>query len=267
MSLFCGCTKEKALEEALGKSYYNYLEGYKKGKKGSRSTAKLLTLHKFIAENVKEILENNLKAKFEAFYINGKEVNINGAFYTKRVDVFIGQISNFEVLKDGVKKIHLSIKNPNNLFVFSIKFITSNYKQNANNYFESLIGETVNLKSLGIKFGYLLFLKHPMPYLDRKGVIKKFEEIGEDDILKYYKVFHKRKEIFSPDFLFLGVYKISALMNTSNLEIIGTNIKQIAEKFNRITISRYIPKNTKNCYLISFLSQPFCRFLSETLQA
>lgn len=264
--MFCGCTKEKALEEALRESYYNYLEGYKKGKKGSRSTAKLLTLHKFIAENVKEILENNLKAKFEVFYINGKEVNINGAFYTKRVDVFIGQIGNFEVLKDSAKKIHISIKNPENLFVFSIKFITSNYKQNANNYFESLIGETVNLKSLGIKFGYLLFLKHPMPYLDKVGVIKKFEEISEDDILKYYKLFQKRKEIFSPDFIFLGVYKISALMNRGTLEKEGANIKQIAEKFDRITVFRYIPKNIKNGYLISFLSQPFCRFLWEILQ-
>jgi len=46
----------------------------------------------------------------------------------------------------------------------------------------------------------LLFLKYPLPYLDRNGDIKKFEKIAENDILKYYKLFQKRGEIFSPDF-------------------------------------------------------------------
>ena len=264
MNLFCGCTEEKGLEEALRRSYFNYLEGYKENKKGLRSTQKLLPLHKFVAESIKKSLQDNLKVDFEVFYINGKEVNINGAFYTKRVDVFIGQIGNFEILKG--KKIYISLKNPNNLFVFSVKFITSNFKQNANNYFESLLGETVNLKSLGIKFGHLLFLKYPMPYLENNGDIKKFEEITEDDILKYYKLFQKRNEIFSPNFLFLGIYKINALMNNQNLEIQGTNIKEISVKFNMITISRYIPENIKNRHIICFLSQPFCHFLRETLQ-
>ncbi|MEO0225285.1 MAG: hypothetical protein ABIL76_09380, partial [candidate division WOR-3 bacterium] len=58
----------------------------------------------------------------------------------------------------------------------------------------------------------------------------------------------------------------SALMNRGTLEKEGANIKQIAEKFDRITVFRYIPKNIKNGYLISFLSQPFCRFLWEVLQ-
>jgi len=87
--LFCGCIKEKGLKASLYQSYFNYLMDYLKGKKGSRSTNKLLPLHGFIAKSIKKSLKKNLGTTFDVFYLNGKEVEINGEFFSKRVDIFI----------------------------------------------------------------------------------------------------------------------------------------------------------------------------------
>lgn len=169
--MFCGCIKEEKLAKSLLQSYSNYLIDYLKGKKGSRSTNKLLPLHKFIAESIKENLENNFKTNFDVFYLNGKEVEINGEFSSKRVDIFISKERDYKIIKETEKKVQIYLESPNLSFIFSVKFITSNYKQNSNNYFENLIGECVNLKLKGFKFGHLLFFKYPLPYFDKKGEI------------------------------------------------------------------------------------------------
>ena len=129
MNLFCGCMKEEDLENSLYQSYFNYLKDYLKGKKGSRGTNKLLPLHGFIAKSIKKSLENNFKTTFDVFYLNGKEVEINGEFFSKRVDIFISMKGNYEIVKKAERKVKVYVKNPNLSFIFSVKFITSNYKQ------------------------------------------------------------------------------------------------------------------------------------------
>lgn len=103
--MFCGCIKEEGLKKSLCQSYFNYLRDYLEGKKGSRGTNKLLPLHKFIAESIKEHLEKNLKIDFEVFYLNGKEVEINGEFSSKRVDIFISMKGNYKIVKETEKKV------------------------------------------------------------------------------------------------------------------------------------------------------------------
>jgi hypothetical protein len=263
MSLFCGCIKEEGLKKSLCQSYFNYLRDYMEGKKGSRSTNKLLPLHGFIAKSIKESLENNFKTTFEVFYLNGKEVEIDGKFSSKRVDIFISMKGNYKIVKETEKKVQVDVKNPNFSFIFSVKFITSNYKQNSNNYFENLIGECVNLKLKGFKFGHLLFFKYPLPYFDKEGKITHFEEIEEEDILKYYKLFQNRDKEFSPNFLFLGIYEIVPYYKNEKLEEKGKNIVEIAIKLEDVSIKRILPPSIKTEVLIEFLSQPFCKFLDE----
>jgi hypothetical protein len=264
MSLFYGCIKEKGLKKSLFQSYSNYLRDYLKGKKGSRSTNKLLPLHGFIAKSIKESLENNFKTTFEVFYLNGKEVEIDGEFSSKRVDIFISMKGNYKIVRETERKVKVYVKNPNFSFIFSVKFITSNYKQNSNNYFENLIGECVNLKLKGFKFAHLLFFKYPLPYFDKEGKITKFEEIEEKDILKYYKLFQNRDKEFSPNFLFLGIYEIVPYgKNKLKLEKEGKNIIEIARNLKYALIRRILPPSIKTKTLIEFLSQPFCKFLDE----
>jgi hypothetical protein len=255
-----------------------------KGKKGSRGTNKLLPLHGFIAESIKKSLKKNLGTAFDVFYLNGKEVEIDGEFSSKRVDIFISMKGNYKIVRKTEKKVQVYVKNPNLSFIFSVKFITSNYKQNSNNYFENLIGECVNLKLKGFKFGHLLFFKYPMPYFDKGGQITHFEEIEEEDILKYYKLFQNRDKEFSPNFLFLGIYKIVPYYKNEKLEKEGKNMVEIARnlkyeklekegkniveiarnlKYDLILIERILPSSIKTKTLIEFLSQPFCKFLYE----
>ena len=189
-------------------------------------------------ESIKENLENNFKTTFDVFYLNGKEVKINGEFSSKRVDIFISRKGNYNIVKETKKKVQVYLESPNLSFIFSVKFITSNYKQNSNNYFENLIGECVNLKLKGFKFGHLLFFKYPLPYFDKEGKITNFEEIKEEDILKYYKLFQNKNKEFSPNFLFLGIYE---------------NVVEIARNLKFISIKRTLP------------SQPFCKFLNEII--
>ena len=94
-------------------------------------------------ESIKENLENNFKTTFDVFYLNGKEVKINGEFSSKRVDIFISRKGNYNIVKEAEKKVQVYLESPNLSFIFSVKFITSNYKQNSNNYFENLIDECV----------------------------------------------------------------------------------------------------------------------------
>jgi len=262
--LFCGCIKEKGLRKSLCQSYFNYLRDYLEGKKGSRSANKLLPLHGFIAKSIKKSLENNFKTTFDVFYLNGKEVEIDGEFSSKRVDIFISMKGNYKIVKETEKKVQFDVKSPNFSFIFSVKFITSNYKQNSNNYFENLIGECINLKLKGFKFGHLLFFKYPIPYFDKEGEITHFEEIEEKDILKYYKLFQNRNKEFSPNFLFLGIYEIVTYgKNKLKLEKEGQKIDEIARNLKYALIRRILPPSIKTKTLIEFLSQPFCKFLDE----
>lgn len=82
-------------------------------------------------ESIKENLENNFKTTFDVFYLNGKEVKINGEFSSKRVDIFISRKGNYNIVKETEKKVQVYLESPNLSFIYS------------NNYFENLIGECV----------------------------------------------------------------------------------------------------------------------------
>jgi len=85
---------------------------YLKGKKGSRGTNKLLPLHGFIAKSIKEHLKENLKIDFDVFYLNGKEVEIDGEFSSKRVDIFISMKGNYKIVRETERKVKVYVKNP-----------------------------------------------------------------------------------------------------------------------------------------------------------
>lgn len=95
---------------------------------GNRSNKKLIPIHQFIAEQIQSKLDDNYKI----FSINedktkSKEKTVEGKYYDKNIDIAI------------------TYKNKD-IGGISVKFITGNYQQNANNYFEHLLGETANLK-------------------------------------------------------------------------------------------------------------------------
>ncbi len=62
----------------------------------------------------------------------------------------------------------------------------NNYMQNANNYFENMLGETANIRAANISYFQILILFDKMPYFKKGGNLGKWEEISEETHLKKY---------------------------------------------------------------------------------
>lgn len=80
---------------------------------GARGTEKLKPIHLFLAKTLQNIFGKN----YETHYLgeNSKELTVEGKYYPKDVDITV-------------------IHNQKPVFCLGLKFVTSNYKQNANNY-------------------------------------------------------------------------------------------------------------------------------------
>ena len=157
---------------------------------GSRSTKKLLPIHGFIENKLRELIIAKYGTisgyELKSIY-SGKESNVKGLLYNKNVDVCI--------TKD---------KKP--VYVVSLKSIQSNFKQNNNNYFESMLGEAVNLISSNIVFrqadsveaqdivenymgfAYLTVLPNEVFYYKKNKDVKNIEKIMMANVDKYLKL-------------------------------------------------------------------------------
>ncbi|MBU4082435.1 hypothetical protein KKB98_00575 [Patescibacteria group bacterium] len=167
---------------AIKKSFSAY---NKKG--GARSTKKLVPIHKFLSKTILKELDRSFSIKSLGIG-DGKELKFYGKYYPKNLDI--------AVLKDNAA-----------IATTSFKFITSNYKQNANNYFENLLGETANIRRRGIGFAHFLVLRGHTPYFSKnkgnlRGKERKNPEIlNERNLRKYIKLFQDLDFPHKPDLL------------------------------------------------------------------
>ncbi len=170
---------EEKFLEALTESFriYRKLESIKKGK-GARSTKKLRPLHKFFGE----FLTNVWGDEFEIAYLgdNTKEKTVFGKYYPKDIDISVS-------------------RNNQVIFCLGIKFVTSNYKQNANNYFETMMGETANIQAASVPYAHFIVLRYKTPYYGKNETIpSKFETLNEEDLAKYLKLATDAKQAHRP---------------------------------------------------------------------
>jgi len=158
----------EAIKEAL-KAYVGL-----EGKRAERSNVKLKPLHM----KIKNDLESRLKSEIGSFKelslvsldINPErdmEDSIEGRYYTKKVDISI---------RLGGKSIG----------AIGVKFVISNYMQNANNYFENMLGETANIRTANIPYFQVFIMFDKMPYFESKGKFRRWEHIDEKTHLKKY---------------------------------------------------------------------------------
>lgn len=167
--------------KAINASFVAY---NKKG--GARSNKKLIPIHKFLSETLSGKLKDGYSIKSLGIG-DGKEATIDGKYYPKDLDVAI--------FKDN--KIVATI---------SFKFVTSNYKQNANNYFEGLMGETANIRRKNIGFAHFLVLRGHTPYYSKnkgnlRGKQRGIEIISEKHLQKYIKLFNDMDFPHKPDLM------------------------------------------------------------------
>jgi len=165
-------------------------EGYKKYLTvHPRSTQKIVPMHRCLSE----IISQKLGGEAAGFTIksngigNNKEFPFEGKYFSKYVDIAV-------------------LHNNQPISGLGFKFITSNYKQNSNNYFEGMLGETANLKRADFLYGQILVFKHKMPYYSSdKKTFTKIEHINENNIAKYVKLHNDTASLLyhKPDILFL----------------------------------------------------------------
>lgn len=184
---------------------------------GNRSNKKLIPIHQFIAEQVKEKLGND----FDIFSINqdkskSKEKTVEGKYYDKNIDIAI------------------TYKNKD-IGGISVKFITGNYQQNANNYFEHLLGETANLKRNNYSYSSIYIVPKYLPYYKNNKILSRIEEINSNNLLKYLKISKEDKELCHvPDMFFIF------MVDTGTKDFLQKNIGQkVANNDIQYAISSY----------------------------
>ncbi|MCS6794795.1 MAG: hypothetical protein RMJ97_01680 [Raineya sp.] len=181
---------ERAFLEALSESFVKYLEH------GPRSTEKLKPLHTFWANFLQETFGEN----FQIHHLNNKELTIEGKYYPKDVDI--------AVTCKGKP-----------VFCMGIKFVTSNYKQNANNYFENMMGETANIQRLNIPYVQLIILRYKTPYYSKSNKKQKnkkatkIEIISQKDLQKYVNLAFDIQMAHKPYVLAIFIVEIDETTN------------------------------------------------------
>lgn len=169
--------EEAELIKALEASFVAYKEF------GARSTEKLKPIHRYIASVLANIWGKDHTVRFLGEE-NG-EMTVDGKYYSKDIDITI-------------------TKNEMPVFCLGIKFVTSNYKQNANNYFENMLGETANIQASGnLPYAQLLILRLEPPYYSKNETEtpSRIERINDKDILKYLKLHYDGRQAHRPDYL------------------------------------------------------------------
>ena len=137
-----------------------------------RSNEKLKPLHGNIKNDLLKIFKKeNIDITFinliSLDYKNKSEDVVSGRYYDKAVDISIR-------------------KESNQIGAIGVKFVMNNYKQNANNYFENMLGETANIRTANIPYFQIFILFDKMPYFQNGGNFSKWEEISKETHLKKY---------------------------------------------------------------------------------
>lgn len=132
----------------------------------SRSTRKLVPLHGAIARDFQERLGSDFQVQAQGF-ANGREGTITGRYMDKKVDITISKKGGHPV--GGV----------------AVKFVMQNYAQNANNYFENMLGETANIRSARCPYFQVFIILDKIPYYRADGSFKHWEFFSESNIHKY----------------------------------------------------------------------------------
>ena len=171
---------------------------------GARSNKKLIPLHSWFAMTMKEKLGDSYLVEGLA---HGGEQSLDGKYYPKTLDI--------------------SIKKDNKIITtISLKFVMCNYKQNSNNYFENLLGETSNIKRVGVGFAHFFVLRSKTPYRDKNkgnlhGKTKKYEEITRKYLLKYLKLHADLDFPHKPDVLGIALIDEDKGIKLADLQALG----------------------------------------------
>lgn len=182
------------LNQAIQESFKKYKEH------GARSPEKLFALHTYLGNTIQKIFGTEYAIKFKD-RVGNKEKKVVGKYYDKDVDI--------TVLKQGKP-----------VFCLGVKFITSNFNQNANNYFENMMGETANIQAIGIPYAQIIILRQNAPYYEKDGTLKNLEKIQQHHLIKYLNLVEDTVQAYRPPVTCIHIVEIDDTKQTiSNVDI------------------------------------------------
>lgn len=150
--------------EVITRSFKTFL------KTSSRSNEKLKILHRAIAKDLlNRLCVENKNYEIYALGLEGvygREASLNGRYMDKKIDIAIKLGDEFVA---GI----------------GVKFIMQNYAQNANNYFENMLGETSNIRSAGFLYFQIFIIPEHLPYYDKEGGFDHWEQFSDVHLKKY----------------------------------------------------------------------------------
>ncbi len=164
----------------------------------SRSNEKLKILHGSIAHDLSKRLGSDYEIK-SLGYGTQSEGKIQGRYINKNVDITI-------------------FYNGKPIAGIAIKFVMQNYAQNANNYFENMLGETANIRSNNIPYFQIFIIPSQLPYYKSTGDFSKWEKFNLAHFNKYLILSQDNNEnwLHSPTKTLLYVIDLPNLNNTIN---------------------------------------------------
>ena len=195
---------------AIEKSFAAY---NKKG--GAQSNKKLIPIHKFLSEMILNKIGSSFSVKSLGVG-DGKEAKFGGRYYKKDLDIAV-------------------LKSDKIIATISFKFVTSNYKQNANNYFENLMGETANIRRQNVGFAHLLVLRGHTPYYlkdkgNARGQQAKIEVIKEKDLQKYIKLYEDMDFPHKPDLIGICILNLNKRKTPEFMNLDSFNFSEETKK-------------------------------------
>lgn len=176
---------EDDLIQAIAESFQKYKEF------GARSTEKLKPLHKFFADRLQEIFGFAYELHFDSGKTQFKTVT-----YTtpKQQETKTKQVPVTELTVEGQyypKDIDMAVTYQGKpVFCLGLKFITSNFSQNANNYFENMMGETANIQRKNVPYAQVIIFRKQIPYYKKDGSVQRWESVTEKDLTKYLRLMY-----------------------------------------------------------------------------
>ncbi len=206
---------------------------------GARSNKKLISIHSWFARKIIANLGGSYFCR--SLGLNG-EYKIEGKYYTKAEDITI------------FNKFEPNSSKP--IVALSFKFVTSNYAQNSNNYFENLLGETANIRRVNVGFAHFLVLRGHTPYYDKaaggeRGNLKKTEILSEEHIEKYIKLFKDADYPHKPDVLGMAIVDFDRknVPYFVNLQELGLSSDAIMIVEDCFSVETFIEKVSALCKL------------------
>lgn len=159
------------------------------GELGKTSSRRVEPFHAFLAK----ILQYKLGTDYDVYaagYSYGKECSLGGNFDNKNVDICVK-------------------RNEKTIGAIAFKLLSNNFKQNNKNFIESMLGEAVQMRDLGLPYAFCYLIPEKALYLTKTNKFDHVDKFTQGDLKVYYDIcVDEAYKARTPDALFVGLHRL-----------------------------------------------------------